>query len=335
MHSTFTQEVIDLKTIFSFGVVNRTTSGPDSAMRHNRLYWDSVTDWIAAVNFKSIAIPMVPNLFNVGRGGAPVCTLAINTLFGSAKGYKEFLVGRGIDNVEVMTISAQEMLASTFESGIPFEAFWDEFYKHAVDVGEMLKELGGSVLLVSPTPAIGELKRMGFVKNDFGKIVDDSIATVSKIAKKTAEIGIKTCIKNDFYTLAHGDHIEAYMEKCAGEVGFAPDTAQLYIAKADYIALTKKYAKRIGCVWFSDTKYNDSTGNYEKVAPEYPQSGDHQRVYYNLGQGNVDFDGMYKVLKEAGYDGMVVLEPKYALDVARSILGTRTFWTDFAKRNEI
>jgi sugar phosphate isomerase/epimerase len=176
---------------------------------------------------------------------------------------------------------------------------------------------------------------MGLGKNDFRKIVDDSIDCISKIAKKTAEMGIKTCIKNDFYTLAHGDHIDVYMEKCASEVGFAPDTAQLYIAKADYIALTRKYAKRIGCVWFCDTKYTDSIGSYENVAPEYPQSGEQQRVYHNLGAGNIDFDGMYKALKEAGYDGIAVLESKNALDVARGILGTRTFWTEFSKRNKV
>jgi sugar phosphate isomerase/epimerase len=324
-----------LKTVFSFGIVDRTTSGPDAMMRYNRLYWDSITEMTAAVSFRSIAIPMVPNSFNVSRMGAPVCTMAVKTLFGSTKGYLEYLNNKGIDNVEVMSVSAQEMFASSFEDEIPFERFWEEFYLHTIDVCQMLKELGGSVLLVSPTPAIGELKRMGFGKNDFGKIFDDSIECISKITKKTAEMGIKTCIKNDFYTLARGDRIDDYVAKCIPKPLFALDTAQLFIAKANYITMAKKNLNRIGCVCFCDTKYKDDINNYENVAPEYPQHGDQQRVYYNLGNGNIDFKGFYRALNETGYDGVLVLESKNALDVARGILGIRTFWTNFSKHNNI
>ena len=100
-----------MKTALSFELVNMYSSLADNMYLNYKWYWENLTDWTAATGFDSISLTLVPNQFNVGRGGAPRCTLAINTKYGSAQGYLNFLNDRGIKNVSSFNISAQAVLA--------------------------------------------------------------------------------------------------------------------------------------------------------------------------------------------------------------------------------
>lgn len=322
-----------MKAVASFGIVNPDTSGPGAFLRAAKWYWDEITDMFAAAGFSSIMIPMVPNTENVSRNGAPICTASIKTRFGSAAGYLKYLNDKGIDNIEVIGISAQSQYNSLFETGLPIEQFFDEFYKHAQDSVEALKDFNGSTLLVSPTPGIGFLNQI--FNGDEAKIQNflaEAATCMNRIGECCKENDINMAIRNEYWTLMRGTDIDTFMKNVDTDlVSYAPDPAHLYIAGADPVVYFEKYANQAKAVCFTDTKFVDELNVYKSISPEFPQEGRQQRVYYDLGYGDMDFNRIYEILKKADFDGPVILDSKYSLDIPKGILRMRTFWNNLEK----
>lgn len=324
-----------MKTAFSFGAVNTASSLPGNMNFYYRWFWEDMVDWVAATGFDSIALPMIPNAFNVGRGGAPRCTLAVNTKYGSAAGYLSFLNDHGVNDVCAISISAQATLADMFESGRSFEELYELLYEHADDVSDMVAALKGTALVVSPTPGIGNLKEyLGDDDAAFDRHFKEAAACINRIGEMTAAKGVRTCVKNDFWTLARGAKIdELFRQLDAKNVSFAEDTAMLYIGGVDPVEYAGKYKDNMGCVFFTDSAFVDENNNYASKTPEYPQEGAQQRCYNDLGFGKVDIAGVYNTLKANNYDGIAILEPRYTTNVPRAMLRTRTYWTKLTKED--
>ena len=322
-----------MKPVASYGIVNADTSGPGAFLRAAKWYWDELTDMFAAAGFRSVMIPMVPNTENVSRNGAPICTASVKTRFGSPAGYLAYLNDKGIDNVEAIGVSAQSMYNSLFETGLPIEKFFDGFYDYAMDAAAALKELNGSILLASPTPGVGFLmQEFGGDEKKIAQFEEDAAACMNRIGKDVKQYGIQLAIRNEFWTTMRGDGIERFVKLLdPAYVSYAPDPAHLFIAGADYTAIFKKYAAQAKTVCFTDTKFRDEQEVYKTISPEFPQDGSAQRVYWDLGFGGMDFDAIYKMLKESGFDGPVLLDSKYSLDIPKGILRMRTFWNNLEK----
>lgn len=322
-----------MKAVASFGIVNADTSGPGAFLRAAKWYWDELTDMFPAAGFTSIMIPMVPNTENVSRNGAPICTASIKTRFGSPEGYLQYLNDKGIENVEAITISAQSQFNSLFETGIPIEKFFDEFYNHAENTVEALQQFKGSTLLVSPTPGIGFLNQV--FEGDqqrIQKFEEDAAECMNRIGDNCKKNKINLGIRNEYWTLMRGNNIDAFMQKVDSNlVSYAPDPAHLHIAGADPVAYFQKYAKQAKAVCFTDTKFVDELDVYKTISPEFPQDGRLQRVYYDLGFGDMDFEALYGILKKSNFDGPVILDSKYSLDIPKGILRMRTFWKNLEK----
>lgn len=321
-----------MKTAISFNTVHRSNSGPGAMLRGAKWYWDEVTDMVAAAGFTSIALPMNPNNAMDARNGAPICTDGLREVYGSVEDYLAYLNEKGIENVAALMISGQGMLERMQEIAMPMEEFFTEFYKYAEDACEALCILGGKVLLVSPTPAWGSLLLTLGSEDKLQKFEDDTVKCLNKIGTMSATMGIHTCVKNDFWTLLRGNSIRAFMEKVdRNVVSFAPDTAQLKIADADAAELIREYGSDIRCVCLTDTKYQDQTENYKSISPEFPQIGAQQRCYNDLGYGDVDFSAVYQEMETQNFDGLVVLESRYSLNIPKAILRMRTFWNRLLK----
>lgn len=323
-----------MKAVASYGIVNADTSGPGAFLRAAKWYWDELTDMFSAAGFTSVMIPMVPNTENVSRNGAPICTASIRTRFGSPEGYLRYLNDKGIGNVEAIGVSAQSMFNSLFETGLPMERFFDGFYDYALDAAEALSKLHGSTLLVSPTPGIGFLYQ-AFDGDEarIGRFQADAAACVNRIGEACRKLDLNCAVRNEFWTLPRGTGIDQFMGLLdPALVSYAPDPAHLYIAGADYLSVFRAYAKQAKAVCFTDTKFRDEQGAYKTISPEFPQDGKAQRVYYDLGYGEIDFDAIYGILKDSGFDGPVLLDSKYSLDIPKGILRMRTFWNRLEKR---
>lgn len=322
-----------MKAVASFGIVNADTSGPGAFLRAAKWYWDELTDMFAAAGFTSVMIPMVPNTENVSRNGAPICTASVKTRFGSPEGYLKYLNNKGIENVEAIGISAQSQFNSLFETGLPIERFFDAFYSHAADTIEALVQLGGSTLLASPTPGIGFLDQAFHgEEGKKEKFLADAAECMNRIGEACKENKIHFAVRNEYWTLVRGTKIDSFMENLdTSLVSYAADPAHLSIANADYLEYFKKYAKQAKAVCFTDTKFKDELDVYKTISPEFPQDGRRQRVYYDLGYGNMDFTEIYKILRNADFDGPVILDSKYSLDIPKGILRMRTFWNNLEK----
>ena len=322
-----------MKPVISYGIVNADTSGPGAFLRAAKWYWDELTDMFAAAGFTSVMIPMVPNTENVSRNGAPICTASIRTRFGSPEGYLAYLNEKGIGNVEVIGVSAQSMYNSLFETGLSMDRFFDGFYEYAMDCAKALKELRGSTLLVSPTPGIGFLNlEFNGDEEKIRKFYQDAAAAVNRIGADVKALGLNTVVRNEYWTLMRGEEINSFTALLDQDVvTYAPDPAHLMIAGADYKGIFRAYAGKAEAVCFTDTAFTDECGAYKTISPEFPQEGKGQRVYWDLGFGKVDFDAIYEILKNAGFDGPVVLDPHYSLDIPKGILRARTFWNNLEK----
>jgi len=322
-----------MKPVVSYGIVNADTSGPGAFLRAAKWYWDELTDMFSAAGFTSVMIPMVPNTENVSRNGAPICTASIRTRFGSLAGYLEYLNDKGIENVEAVGVSGQSMYNSLFETGLPIEKFYDGFYEYAIEAANGLKDLGGSILLVSPTPGIGFL--MQEFAGDEKKVQqfgNDAAAFLNKLGAECAKMGIDVVVRNEYWTVMRGSGIDEFLKQVDPScVSYTPDPAHLYIAGSDYISYFEKYAGQMKAACFTDTKFTDEQKAYLTISPEFPQTGDAQRVYWDLGFGDIDFEKLYGIMKKNGFDGPVLLEPKYSLDIPKGILRTRTFWSRLEK----
>jgi len=321
-----------MKPVASYGIVNADTSGPGAFLRAAKWYRDELTDMFSAAGFSSVMIPMVPNTENVSRNGAPICTASIRTRFGSLSGYLDYLNDKDIENVECIGVSGQSMYNSLFETGLPIEKFYDGFYDYAMDAAQALKDLNGSTLLISPTPGKGFLNQE--FAGDEGRISDfekEAAQCLNRIARECEKLDINVAFRNEYWTTMRGNGVDDFIKSLDKNVSYAPDPAHLYITGADYKEYFSKYAKQAKTVCFTDTKFIDEEKVYETISPEFPQSGASQRIYWDLGFGNIDFDSLYETMKTNGFDGPVILESKYSLDIPKGILRMRTFWNRLEK----
>jgi sugar phosphate isomerase/epimerase len=322
-----------MKPVASYGIVNADTSGPGAFLRAAKWYWDELTDMFSAAGFTSVMIPMVPNTENVSRNGAPICTASIRTRFGSLAGYLDYLNDKGIENVEAIGVSGQSMYNSLFETGLPIEKFYDGFYEYAIDAAKGLKDLKGSTLLVSPTPGIGFLmQEFGGDEKKVQQFGNDAAAFLNKLGQACKEMGISVVVRNEYWTTMRGTGIDEFLKLVDPSlVSYTPDPAHLYIAGADYVSYFEKYAGQMKAACFTDTMFTDEQKAYLTISPEFPQEGASQRVYWDLGFGGIDFRKLYSIMKASGFDGPVLLEPKYSLDIPKCILRMRTFWNRLQK----
>lgn len=133
------------------------------------------------------------------------------------------------------------------------------------------------------------------------KQLDDEVALITRFAKKAKEYGITANLHPHHNTWAmYEPEIDYFMENIGEDLlAFCPDTAHLIAGNCDPVAVVKKYAHRVNFTHFKDIMNAD-------VVSEGIGADNGVEVYSNfceLGKGNVDFKGVFDVLKEVGYDG--------------------------------
>lgn len=194
--------------------------------------------------------------------------------------------------------SLRELLAQRklSVSGNYFSAAFDdsnkrgEILREATEKIDALTRLGARNIIIGPPSGEGNaaerlqrIKRAAVALNEIGKIAAD----------RGAEIGVHPHLNTLIETPAEIDQV---MEATDPRyVHLSPDTGHIHLAGGDVVAILKKYRARLNYFHFKD-------GVRPFVRPRFEPN------IRELGQGEVDFPGVMRLLKEIRYRGWVNVE---------------------------
>ncbi len=306
----------------SLGIVNLRYCEPNRSQRDARYYWEELFQLVSAAGFKGIELPYDPQWQFGGRSGIPLYSDGVKYKYGSVKGFADFLHSVGIETITGLHLN------TGFLNSMAEEVYFGGFMHFAAEMIEYAAEIGALSVIISPSPELGELlnnmsKGKGTWDSWVKSFIDKTIENINKLGEQSQKSGVKLSIKNEFWSLAHGNRVEDFLKELdPNYVSYCADVAHIAIAKADPVAAIKKYKDRLGCVHMSDTAFEDVEENFKKYNPEYPQAGN-QHVFSDMGQGNLDLSGIYNALKDIGYQGWVICDSNHTTDISRALLRMR------------
>ncbi len=139
------------------------------------------------------------------------------------------------------------------------------------------------------------------------KTTEESLRTTLGVIQEFGNIckdyGILPCVHPHANTpIMYENEIDFIMKNTdPALIGFAPDTAHLTVGRCDPLKIFERYKNRIAFTHIKDVRGKlDSTGMQGGV-----------EVYSNfleLGEGTVDFESIFKLLKDIKYDGYLCVE---------------------------
>jgi inosose dehydratase len=244
--------------------------------------------------------------------------------FGSVAGFREFLRSCAIDAVSSWywdpAERSMEHLTGPLSPLVAVDV--PEIVAKATWLAEALAELGGSVLLVRPVAGAG----------DVDPLDDDAIGRLAAcwnaVGRATAEHGVRLALQVDFLSALRRVHVPDLLDRTdPALVGLALDTGELTVAGIDPLAVIAAQGGRIVHVQFKDALAVDD-------AEEYLQPHAHWTVRVRGGArevprwfaepgadgGLVDFPAITRALRDAGYDGWIVVESDQSPHPAASAL---------------
>ncbi len=132
------------------------------------------------------------------------------------------------------------------------------------------------------------------------------LETLQAIGKITKPYGILPCIHPHANTMVMFEkEIDFIMQNTdPAEIGLGPDTAHMTKGKCDPVAVTKRYARRVGFTHIKDVRKE------QKIEGDFGNSRGFEvfSSFLELGQGEVNLPGFLKVLEDVGYDGYLTIE---------------------------
>ncbi|NLC45649.1 MAG: TIM barrel protein [Firmicutes bacterium] len=135
--------------------------------------------------------------------------------------------------------------------------------------------------------------------------LDEVLELINHWGELAAPYGILPCIHPHHGTLVmYEEEIDFIMQNTdPRKIAFGPDTAHLVAGRCDPVEIFARYAERIAFVHLKDLK----------KAEELETTDDRHgfEVYGNfmeLGEGDIDFAPIFKVLDDVSYDGYLTLE---------------------------
>ncbi len=306
-----------MRYAFSTEVVDLDNQAPNRNKRESRYFWDELNHLISAGGFSGIEIPYEPKWDFGGRSGIPRTLRSILVKFDSVAAYMEFLKDNGIESIDCV-----HMNPSLFCRGAS-PMYFGAFGHFAQEAVEFAAQAGCGTVTISVTPPVYKIRSLADFESE-EVFLEKTKEVITALAGKAAEAGVQLCLKNEYWGLLRGEKILAFADSLGADVKLDADTANLYIAGVEPQQFVKEHLDRIGIVHLTDTSFTDTDNTWETALPEFP-AGRTTKIYTDPGEGEVDLKAVINVLKEAGYDGTAVLDPKDSYDISRSILRVRYF----------
>jgi inosose dehydratase len=199
------------------------------------------------------------------------------------------------------------------------------FYFHfSGDNAEDLKELKSKIDFVSyfgiKTICVQGLYKAGKTEKADEAALKPVLSLINEYGKICKDHGILPSVHPHANTaIMFEDEIDFIMQNTdPALVGFAPDTAHLKVGKCDPVAICERYKNRISFTHIKDVKGTLTSTGMKEGVEVYSD-------FLELGTGDVDLDGVFKVLKSVNYGGYLCVEldtaPKSNIESARKNLG--------------
>lgn len=135
--------------------------------------------------------------------------------------------------------------------------------------------------------------------------------TMSKITEVAAARGVTAVLHPHWGTMVQNlDEVERVLDNST--VGLCLDTGHLTAGGAEVVELVRKYADRVGIVHAKDVRKDMAAKllSGEIAWTEAINAG----VFTPIGEGDINFAEIARLLKEAGFDGYWVLEQDVMID---------------------
>lgn len=311
MRESFSAEVVDLQN-----------QAPNRNRRECKYYWDELYTLINAAGFEYMEIPYQPKWDFGGRSGIPLTNRSVTTKFDTVGNYIDTLKGYGLKGLTGIHFD------STLFCGGHIDMYFGAMQHFAEEALQFAKEAGAEYFTMSVTPtwyAVHSLQPEGMSDEEFEQqFLAKNKEAIEHLAEVAEGLGIRLCLKNEYWTLLYGEKIVPYVESLKHKVSIDADLAHLQIADTDVKRFVELNIDKIGVVHITDTDFADGEEARKQVMPEAPASKP-QKVLKDIGKGTVDIKAIYEVLKQKAYDGTVVYNCKDSYDPCRSLLRTRYF----------
>ena len=208
----------------------------------------------------------------------------------------------GLTGLEVETV----MLRDYFEDGPALKALFDErgmlLAALAVPIGWGVVPRHEIDVIVDKSIALGDtfpglLLSLGILppSEPFMNVAQEQklfLEYVTQISKKACEKGLKVSFHTNsskaslFRTEAEYDVLYEWL--CKSDIGFTPDAGHIARGDMDVLKIFQRFAPYIRHVHFKDMTSS--------------------REWAQMGEGCIDFKGIVRILRQAGYDGWIVVE---------------------------
>ncbi|MBO7376295.1 MAG: myo-inosose-2 dehydratase [Clostridia bacterium] len=196
---------------------------------------------------------------------------------------------------------------SAFLTTKPYEETEREFIKHIT----FLKRMGAKVVGISEQGH--SIQGMNLPIFDCKYVMNDRewdmlCSGLNRLGKVAKDMGIALTLHHHMGTVVQtAEEIDRMMENTDPEVfSLLYDTGHLAYCGEDYIAVLKKYAKRIKHVHLKDIRPDV----VRKVKEEHLSFLDGVRLgaFTVPGDGVLDFGSVFDILEKSGYEGYVLVE---------------------------
>jgi len=193
--------------------------------------------------------------------------------------------------------------------------------EEARSVAKMLQRLGCRHLLIVP-PSRNQLG--DFDKAAKQKYIKSMAQCLNRIGGNLKDYDVQIGVHNYWGDLVEDRRgIGLLMEATDPDfVGFAPDTGHLGIIGCDVIETFETYRDRINLVHLKDIS--------EPGLP-VPLSDDWSVRGRDLGEGDIDFVALMRILKEAGYNDWCVYEQDFGTTPVESAIKAKTYIDRFLR----
>ena len=197
---------------------------------------------------------------------------------------------------------------SSFLLTQPYEQVEKDFIAHIT----FLKEMGAKVVGISEqsysvqgqldTPIFGHKYVMN--EEEWARFLDG----LNRLGRTAKEHGITLTLHHHMGTVVQtAEEVDRMMEGTDPEVfSLLFDTGHLYYCGEDPVAVLKKYAKRIKHVHLKDVR--KSVVDRVKAENLSFLDGVRMGTFTVPGDGDIDFEPVFKILEESGYEGYLVVE---------------------------